>query len=119
MRSVITAMSLFAVTMVAIHAPVGAAAPRASDAAERPLPAAFGPGTYPPESAFQDSRSFTRADRIVGTYFFYWYDIDSNTHIINSDGSDALTTHPAKMKEFSYKSTAWHKQIARHGRRGN
>ncbi|MHC4748516.1 MAG: DUF5010 domain-containing protein, partial [Planctomycetota bacterium] len=47
---------------------------------------------------------------IVGTTYFYWYDIDTKSHIIDSDGSDALTTHPADMEKISYKRTDWHKQ---------
>jgi hypothetical protein len=80
---------------------------------ERRIPSAFGPYTHQPESAFRESRSFTSHDPIVGTYYFYWYDVDSNLHIVDSDGSDALTTHPARMDGFSYKSTAWHKQQLR------
>lgn len=53
--------------------------------------------------------SFARGEPLVGTTYFYWYDIESKRHIINGDGSDALTTHPADMEGISYKSAAWHK----------
>ena len=44
------------------------------------------------------------------THDFYWYDVTTNSHILNDDGSDALTTHPATLEDFSYKSVAWHKK---------
>jgi len=74
------------------------------------LPEAFGPHVNPPRSAFQESRTFTSADRIVGTYYFYWYDDASKRHIVYDDGGDMLTTHPPSIDGFSYKSKAWHKQ---------
>lgn len=80
---------------------------------ERPLPAAYGPHTNPQEDAFQGSRSFGSDDRIVGTYYFYWYDCESKAHIVDDDGSDALTTHPPTLDGFSYASTAWQKQQLR------
>jgi hypothetical protein len=54
--------------------------------------------------------SFKRGQPLVGTTYFYWYDVDSKAHIVNSDGSDALTDHPAEMAGVSYKSVAWHKR---------
>jgi len=62
------------------------------------------------EKDFAGSKSFTAKDRIVGTYFFYWYDIYTKEHIIDGDGTDALTTHPPTLEDFSYKSVRWHKQ---------
>ena len=43
------------------------------------------------------------------TPYFYWYDVWSQAHLLNPDNSDALTTHPATLTGFSYKSLAWHK----------
>ncbi|MBI1930743.1 DUF5010 domain-containing protein [Candidatus Poribacteria bacterium] len=56
--------------------------------------------------------AFTSSDRIVCTYYFYWYDIDTNFHIIDPDGSDALTDHiPDKyLNDFSYKEVSWHRR---------
>ena len=54
--------------------------------------------------------SFKSGQPIVGTTYFYWYDIDTKSHIIDHDGTDALTTHPADMKGISYKRVSWHKQ---------
>src|ERR1043165_1829560 len=59
---------------------------------------------------FAESKSFAARDRIVGTYFFYWYDIYSKEHIVDDDGTDALTTHPPTLEDFSYKSVRWHKK---------
>lgn len=64
----------------------------------------------PSAKDFADSQSFTSQDRIVGTYYFYWYDIYSQAHILDGDGTDALTTHPPSLDDFSYKSVRWHKQ---------
>lgn len=93
----LTALSLFA--------------SRAGKAQERAIPPAFGSYLNPAESDFAGAKSFTANDRIVGTYYFYWYDIYSQSHIINPEnGSDGLTTHPATLEDFSYKSVAWHKK---------
>jgi hypothetical protein len=54
--------------------------------------------------------SFKQDQPIVGTTYFYWYDIDSKSHIIDGDGTDALTTHPADMETISFKRPTWHKQ---------
>jgi hypothetical protein len=53
--------------------------------------------------------TFEPGQPIVGTTYFYWYDIESGGHIIDRDGTDALTTHPADMNNISYKRTSWHK----------
>ncbi|MDH7568470.1 MAG: DUF5010 domain-containing protein [Armatimonadota bacterium] len=52
-------------------------------------------------------RSFARTDRVVGTYFFYWYDVHSGAHFVNRDGTDALVDHPADVGDYSYLSEAW------------
>jgi hypothetical protein len=54
--------------------------------------------------------SFKLGHPIVGTTYFYWYDIGTKIHITDGDGTDALTTHPADMKGISYKRMSWHKQ---------
>ena len=84
-----------------------------AETGNRPLPAAFGPHTHPPQSAFQETRSFSSADRIVATYYFYWYDSASKQHVSYADGADMLTTHPGSFDDFSYKSPTWHKQQLR------
>lgn len=79
-------------------------------AAERELPPAYGPHVNLTERDFADSRSFTTNNRIVGTYYFYWYDSQTKSHIMDDDGTDALTTHPPTLEDFSYKSIRWHRQ---------
>jgi hypothetical protein len=38
--------------------------------------------------------TFKSGQPIVGTTYFYWYDVYTGAHIRNVDGSDAMTTHP-------------------------
>ena len=75
-----------------------------------PLPAKA-PGEFCPLKArdHREADSFKRGQAIVGTTYFYWYDAPSKAHIVNHDGSDALTTHPADLEGISFKSPAWHK----------
>jgi hypothetical protein len=79
-------------------------------AAERAIPPAFGPHVRIHENDFTAASSFRSSDRIVGTYYFYWYDIQTKAHIVDGDGSDALTTHPPTLEDFSFKSVRWHKR---------
>lgn len=50
--------------------------------------------------------SFTSSDRLVCTYYFYWYDIHSGYHM------DQLTNRPPDeyLSNFSWKEIAWHKR---------
>ncbi|NLX98480.1 MAG: hypothetical protein GXY83_20155 [Rhodopirellula sp.] len=60
------------------------------------------PGPHCPVSAEQlkEVESY-RADRpLVGTHFFYWYDMESKAHFVNHDGSDALTD-PSSPQRFT------------------
>jgi hypothetical protein len=70
------------------------------------------PGEFFPLKAkdHKDADSYKSGQPIVGTTYFYWYDIDTKSHIIDGDGTDALTTHPTDMNGISYKRTSWHKQ---------
>jgi hypothetical protein len=76
----------------------------------REIPKAYGPHVNLTDKDFVDSRSFTATDRIVGAYYFYWYDCYSKAHLIDGDGTDALTTHPPTLEDFSYKSVRWHRR---------
>jgi len=69
------------------------------------------PGEFFPLRAkdHRDAPSFRRGEAVVGTTYFYWYDVESRAHIIDGDGSDSLTTHPADMDNISYKRASWHK----------
>jgi hypothetical protein len=82
----------------------------AAEPATRPIPPAFGPHVNLKADDFAGVPSFKPQDRIVGTYYFYWYDSRTRAHLVNGDGSDALTTHPASLDDFSYKSVAWHRR---------
>jgi hypothetical protein len=50
---------------------------------------------------------------LVATSYFYWYDAQSKTHVINADGTDGLTDHPPTLEGFSYKNVAWHEKQLR------
>lgn len=69
----------------------------------------IGPYVNPAAEELARAKSFGTNDPVVLTSYFYWYDIYSNAHILNSDGTDALTDHPPTLTGFSYKSSAWHK----------
>ena len=113
MKLLLTMLMLSALLFAAAYGKDETGPSPANDPSQRPLPAAIGPHTQPPESAFRESRSFTSADRIIATYYFYWYDSASKTHVSYADGADMLTTHPPTLDDFSYKSTKWHKQQLR------
>jgi hypothetical protein len=77
------------------------------------IPPAFGPHVNLKPADFPGTSSFSPTERIVGTYYFYWYCAQTQEHILNGDGSDALTDHPASMDDFCYRSVAWHKKQLR------
>lgn len=70
------------------------------------------PGEFFPlqAQAHADAASFHAGEPIVGTTYFYWYDIDSGSHIVDHDQTDALTTHPADMNGISFKRVSWHEK---------
>jgi hypothetical protein len=76
----------------------------------REIPPAFGPHVNLTEKAFAEAKSFRASERIVGTYYFYWYDAESKAHVVDHDGTDALTTPPPTLQGLSWKSIAWHRQ---------
>ncbi len=56
------------------------------------------------------ARSVAAGTPLIVTTYFYWYDAQSKAHVINPDGSDALTDHPPTLDGFSWKNAAWHKR---------
>ena len=78
--------------------------------APRELPPAFGTNINLRPADFAGVKSFRSTDRIIGTYYFYWYDAPTKAHVIDGDGTDALTTHPPTLEGLSYKSVAWHRR---------
>jgi len=81
--------------------------------AQPAIPPAYGTNSNLPAKTYAAGKSFGRNDRIAGTYYFYWYDVSTKSHVIDGDGTDALTTHPPTLEDFSYKSVAWHKKQLR------
>ncbi len=80
-----------------------------SEGAPRPFVPSDPPGTsiyLRPEDIAPATR-WADDERIVGTYFFYWYDVDSQLHWLNGDGSDALVDHPSDPVGYSFKSSDW------------
>ena len=71
------------------------------------FPSPPGPHVHLAESDLSEATSFRRDQPIVGTYFFYWYNIYTKEHFINGDGSDALVDHPVSNEDFSYSSSDW------------
>jgi len=53
--------------------------------------------------------TFRSDEKIVGTYYFYWYDWNANVHIYCGN-KDSLTHHPPDIQSFSYANTAWHRR---------
>lgn len=82
-----------------------------------PLPAPAAAPFHPPvgpfapltESAVAGVPTYTATNRLVLASYFYWYDVYNAEHVVNADGTDALTDHPATMTGFSYRSSAWHR----------
>lgn len=70
------------------------------------------PGKHFPltPSAHEESPTFKSGVPVIGTTYFYWYDVYSGTHLIDPDGTDALTTHPPfdALADLSYQSSSWH-----------
>ena len=73
----------------------------------------LGPFIHLGATDFAGSASFNSTNRLVVTPYFYWYDVYSSAHLVNNDGSDALTDHPVTLTGFSYLSAGWHKSQMR------
>jgi hypothetical protein len=50
----------------------------------------------------------TRFDRLVLTYYFYWYDWESGMHFYSDDCSDHNAYHPYDQETISYLDPDWH-----------
>ncbi len=79
-----------------------------ADAAD--LPADFTlpdpPGPFVSQTAA--ASALAAGQPLIATSYFYWYDSDTKAHLIDGDGSDALTDHPPTLEGFSYRSVDWH-----------
>ena len=71
------------------------------------LPSPPGSFVHLTQDDLAGASSFRNDQPIVGTYFFYWYNIHTQEHFLNADGSDALVDHPANEEDFSYASAGW------------
>ncbi|MBM4090039.1 MAG: hypothetical protein FJ276_11565, partial [Planctomycetes bacterium] len=69
---------------------------------------ALPPAPGPHVSSATHTDSLSPGQPLVLTSYFYWYDDETKSHIINHDGSDALTTHPPTLDGVSYRNPAWH-----------
>lgn len=76
-------------------------------------PSPPGPYIHLSQKDLAGAGSFRHDQTIVGTYFFYWYNIYTKEHFLNADGSDALVDHPVSEKDFSYTSVDWWKREMR------
>jgi hypothetical protein len=67
----------------------------------------------PPTESDAPDAFFPEGQPIVATTYFYWYDATTNEHILNGDGSDALTDHPPTIDGMSYRNPDWHERELR------
>ena len=79
-------------------------------AEEWAIPPAFGPYAHLTAGDLAQAKTFHSSDRLVMTYYFYWYDSTANMHMTNADGSDGLTDHPPSLADFSFRSVSWHQK---------
>lgn len=71
------------------------------------LPSPPGPHINLTQGDLAEASSFRSDEPVVGTYFFYWYNIHTKEHFLNGDGSDALVDHPVSEEDYSYASADW------------
>lgn len=76
--------------------------------AQRPGPP--GPFAKPVDKSVLAKTAFGPRQPIVGTYYFYWYDVKTGEHFVDGDGTDALTDHPADSTDYSFRLPAWHER---------
>lgn len=72
------------------------------------LPAPPGPYVGPVKVEGSEPESFRRDVPLIATTYFYWYDAASRAHVVDGDGTDALTDHPPTLEGFSYLNVDWH-----------
>ena len=97
---------VFGVMIILLSTQCLIAAELPKDFEPAPAPGAF----FAAKSGETSRKPFVSGDPVIATSYFYWYDIDSKAHILNSDGSDALTDHPVSIDGMSWKNSNWHEQ---------
>jgi hypothetical protein len=77
------------------------------------LPAPPGPHVTKAAESSQRTSDFPSGTPLIATSYFYWYDAETKAHVIDHDGTDALTDHPPTLEGFSYHNVDWHaRQLA-------
>lgn len=66
-------------------------------------------GQYVDRTESGQNETFSPDDKVVATYYFYWYDNRTKAHVVTPDGHDLLTDHPPTLEGFTYKSVDWHR----------
>ena len=72
------------------------------------LPEPPGPYVLKAEPGDAVSTGFRAGTPVTATSYFYWYDVDTGAHVVDHDGTDALTDHPPTLEGLSYKNVEWH-----------
>ncbi|MCH5373237.1 MAG: hypothetical protein JJ992_04630 [Planctomycetes bacterium] len=82
--------------------------PAAELPADFTLPPAPGPYIELAHGSQANVADFHAGQPLIATSYFYWYDADTGAHLVDHDGTDALTDHPPTRAGFSYKNVDWH-----------
>ena len=98
-------LTLFGSVLIANSFVAGAELPNDFQLASSPGPYATRADASKPAGVVVKSGTPT----IAATYF-YWYDEASKSHILNADGSDAMSKHPPTFEGLSYQNVDWHYQ---------
>lgn len=82
-------------------------------AADLPADFALPPAPGSHVSISKPSAGFRSGTPIIATTYFYWYESGSKAHLVDGDGTDALTDHPPTLRGFSYLNLDWHAEQLR------
>ena len=97
---------------VLVAAAAWAAAPAPPEDFQPPPP----PGGYavPVDSAGAPGVNFRAGRPLVATSYFYWYDAESKAHVLDGDGTDALTDHPPTLEASATRTSTGTPAARRH-----
>src|SRR5215213_4166045 len=69
------------------------------------------PGPYrSPEHTDFNLESFGADQRVVGTYFFYWFMADAYRQRVRERGFDPYPYHPTDLETVSFLDPAWYEK---------